>query len=270
MGKISSLESICKSIRKDILTISYNAHIGHIGSALSVVEILVALYFKTLKTDPEDPLNENRDRFILSKGHAAAALFSVLYRKGYFPEKVLNTFCKDGGKLMVHPEWNGLPGIEHGTGSLGHGLPVGVGMAYAAKILKQDYKVFVLISDSEIEEGSVWEAALFAGHHKLDNLVVILDYNGSQAMGKVSEILNIEPIGKKWESFNFEADIVDGHNINQLTKSLAQIKENKPKIIIAKTVMGKGISFMQNDFRWHYYDLKNDQFVAAMKELGGK
>lgn len=264
-----NLNRVCKLVRRDILNISYNAHIGHVGSALSVVEILTTLYFRVMKLKPKDPQWEKRDRFILSKGHSAAAYYSVLYRKGFISEKELNTFCKDGTRLLVHPEWNGLPGVEHGTGSLGHGLSVGVGMAYAGKLLNKDFNVYVLISDSEIEEGTTWEAALFAAHHKLDNLTVILDYNGTQAMGRVKEILDIEPLDKKWRSFNFDVKIANGHDIGVLEKAL-KVRIKKPRIVIAKTVIGKGFSFMENDFRWHYYDPKPEHLAAALKELSIK
>lgn len=266
MARINNLEKICRQLRGDVMKISHKAHIGHVGSAMSVIEILTVLYFRVLNVFPKDPFNKDRDRFILSKGHAAAALYSVLYRKGFISQDELYTFCQNGSRLIVHPEWNGLVGIEHGSGSLGHGLSVGAGMAYAAKLLSLNYNTYVLISDSEIEEGAVWEAALFAGHHKLDNLTVILDYDGTQAMGRVKEILDLEPLDKKWKSFNFDVKVVDGHDLYGLEKAI-KIKTKKPKIIIAKTIMGKGISFMEDDFRWHYYDPKAEHLEKALKEL---
>ena len=269
MGRSSDLEKLCKLVRRDVLTISHNAHIGHVGSSFSITEILVTLYFSVMNVNSKKPSDPDRDRFILSKGHAGASLFSVLYRKGYISKKEFGTFCKDGSRLLVHPEWNGLPGIEHGTGSLGHGLSVGVGMAYAAKLLDKKYRVFVLVSDAEIQEGTVWEAAIFAAHHKLDNLVVVLDYNGMQALGKVKEVLDIDPIEKKWRSFNFETALVDGHNLKMLNNTFKKFYNagKGPKIVIAKTVMGKGVSFMENDFRWHYYDPKEEHMKTAMEEL---
>lgn len=264
------LKKIASMIREDVLRISYNANIGHIGSALSVVDILVALYFAVMNVKPKNPEWEDGDRFILSKGHAAAALDSVLFRKGYFTEDVLNTYCQDGAKLLVHPEWNGIPGIEAGTGSLGHGLPVGVGMAYGAKLLGKKYRVFVLISDAELNEGSVWEAALFAAHHDLGNLTVIVDYNGSQALGETKKILNLEPVVGKWKAFNFDTGVVNGHNLIDLVKELKKNSKNKPKVVIAKTVMGKGVRFMENNFHWHYLNLSNDQFKSALEGLEKK
>lgn len=267
MPRNRDLGKTCKLVRQDILNISHNAQIGHVGSALSVVEILVCLYFDVLKIDPKNPDWEERDRFILSKGHAAAAYFSVLCRRGFFPEEQLNTFCKNGSKLMVHPEWNGLAGVEHGTGSLGHGLPVGVGMAYAAKLGLKNYQVFVLISDSEIQEGETWEAAMFAAHHKLDNLTVIVDYNKTQAMGKVNEILNIEPLEQKWKAFGFETMIADGHDLKVLIKSMKGRRKLKPRVVIGNTVMGKGVSFMEGDWQWHYFDPKKEHLEKALEEL---
>lgn len=267
MPRRDNLERVCRLVRRDVLTISHNAQIGHVGSAFSVVEILVSLYFGVLKIDPKIPNWEERDRFILSKGHAAAAYFSVLCRRGFVSEKQLKTFCMEGSKLMVHPEWNGLAGIEHGTGSLGHGLPVGTGMAYAAKIIGKEYRVFVLISDSEIQEGETWEAAMFAAHHKLDNLTVVVDYNGTQAFGEVKDILGIEPINEKWKAFGFEVSEVDGHDVKKLVAELASHKSKKPRVIIAKTVIGKGVSFMEGDWKWHYYDPKKEHLEKALEEL---
>lgn len=264
----TNLKKMCQIIRRDMLTISHNAQIGHVGSSLSVIDLLTTLYFKILNIRPKDPSWENRDRFILSKGHAGAGLFTVLHHRGFFNKEVLNTFCKDGGKLMVHPEPNNLPGIDWGTGSLGHGLSVGVGMAYAAKLMNKSYKVYVLISDGEINEGTIWEAALFAGHHNLDNLIIILDRDGTQGMGNTKNILNMEPLEDKWKSFNFSTSIIDGHNIDQIIKALKSPSQNsKPKIIIANTIIGKGVSFMEGDFRWHYYDPKPHHMQIALKEL---
>lgn len=262
------LNKICLLARKDVLTISHNAQIGHVGSSLSIIDLLVVLYYKIINVSPKNPYENDRDRFILSKGHAAAGLFAVLHHRGFFSKETLDTFCKDGSKLMVHPEFNDLPGIDWGTGSLGHGLSVGVGMAYAAKLMKKSFKVYVLISDGEINEGAIWEAALFAGHHHLDNLVVILDRNGSQGLGKSKDILDTEPLEAKWKSFNFNTSVIDGHNINQILESFQNIPVNShPNIIIANTVIGKGVSFMEGDFRWHYYDPKSQHMEVALKEI---
>lgn len=264
------LEKICQLVRTDMLTISHNAQIGHVGSSLSVIDLLVTLYFGILNILPNDPFWEDRDRFILSKGHAAAGLFTVLHHRGFFDKETLDTFCKDGGKLMVHPEFNDLPGVDWGTGSLGHGLSVAVGMAYAAKLIKKTFKVYVLVSDGEINEGSVWEAALFAGHHHLDNLVVVLDCNGSQGLGKTKGILDMHPLEAKWQSFNFNTSTIDGHDVNQILQTLKNMPTNsQPSIVIANTVIGKGVSFMEGDFRWHYYDPKPHHMQLALKEIKG-
>ncbi len=261
-----TLTEIARQIRRTILKISHNAHIGHIGSSFSIVDILITLYFSVLNVHPSDPQWENRDRFILSKGHAAAALYSILHKRGFFDRQTLETFCQDGSRLLVHPEYNQLPGIDAGTGSLGHGLSLGVGMAVAAKKLSKGYRTFVLISDGESEEGSVWEAAIFAGHHKLNNLTVIVDCNGTQGLGQTKDILNLEPLDQKWSSFGWEVTAVDGHNISQLLKAFSK-KSDKPHVILAGTIMGRGVSFMEGNFQWHYYDMNPQQLQAALEEL---
>lgn len=266
MRSPESLQQTAKQTRKTVLKISYNAHIGHIGSSFSIVDILTVLYFQILNIRPTEPQWEDRDRFILSKGHAAAALYTTLHKRGFFSQDVLYTFCLDGSKLLVHPEYNQLPGIDAGTGSLGHGLSVGVGMAVAAKKLTKDYRTFVLISDGESEEGSVWEAAIFAGHHRLNNLVVVVDCNGTQGLGNTKDILNLEPLDEKWRSFGWEVSKVDGHNIPQLLKAFSK-KTDKPHVILAGTVTGKGVSFMEGKFQWHYYDTNAEQLQLALEEL---
>jgi len=264
----TKIEKICQLARRDMLTISHNAQIGHVGSSLSIIDLLTVLYFHVLNIHPSDPFWADRDRLILSKGHAAAGLFTVLHHRGFFSRDVLDTFCKDGGKLMVHPEFNDLPGIDWGTGSLGHGLSVAVGMAYAAKLMKKSFKVYAIVSDGEINEGVVWEAALFAGHHHLDNLIVVLDYNGSQGLGKTEEILNMEPLEDKWRAFNFNTSVINGHNVNEIVDTFDTLPQNlQPSIIIANTIIGKGVSFMEGDFRWHYYDPKPHHMNLALKEI---
>lgn len=262
------LENICRSVRSDILNMSYKAGIGHIGSALSTVEILTTLYFGILNINPKKPNWKDRDRFILSKGHAAASFYSVLARKGFFSQDKLATFCQENSQLIVHPEFNGLSGIDFASGSLGHGLSVATGIAYGAKLLKKSFKVFVLVSDAEINEGSVWEAAMFAGHKKIGNLFAILDYNHSQGLGKTENILDLEPLIAKWKAFNFETEEVDGHDLTSIAKALKRLtKSSKPKVLIAKTKIGKGVSFMEGDFRWHYYNLTKEQYNKALHEV---
>lgn len=264
----NNLIEIAKEIRRKILAISYQAQVGHVGSALSVVEILVALYFAILEINPKKPKEVKRDRFILSKAHAAPALFAVLAEKGFISQKTLFSYCQNGGKLEEHPSFR-VPGIELSTGSLGHGLSVSVGMAVAAKMAKQSFRVFDLISDAECDEGEVWEAALTAAHHRLDNLTVLLDYNKVQAFGTVKEVLNLEPLRKKWESFGWIVKEVDGHNISQLVKTLRwkNIKK-KPLMIICHTIRGKGVSFMEHKLEWHYLSPTRKQYNQALKEIG--
>lgn len=262
----SELKKLCKKIRRDILEISYNAHIGHVGSALSIVEILSVLYFNILKIRPNNPKWASRDRFILSKGHASAALYSTLYRRGYFSRKVLEEYCQDGGLPTVHPEFNGLRGIDHPSGSLGHGLSVSSGLAFGIKKLGSSQRVFCLLSDGELNEGEVWEAAMFSSQHKLDNLTAIVDLNGKQGLGDTREIISMDPLDKKWQSFGWEVISIDGHDLSQITQALKQ-PSDKPRVIIARTIIGKGVSFMEGNFKWHYYDPKLEHLNIALKEL---
>lgn len=260
------LEKKSKQIRKNILDISYKANIGHIGSALSIVDFLTVLYYRILRIDPKKPSSSSRDYFILSKGHAAVALYSVLCRKGFFSRKKLFSFCQDGGIFGVHPDYHPDLGIEFTSGSLGHGLGVGIGLALG---LKAKSRVFVLISDAELNEGSVWEAIMFAGHHQLDNLTVIVDDNGSQALGKTREILNLQPLAVKWEAFGWKTKVVDGHNFENLVDVMSKIpfRVGKPSVVIAETVMGKGVSFMEGNFEWHYWPLDKKLYQKALKEI---
>lgn len=260
---------ISKDIRKKVLKMTYESQTAHIGSSLSEVDILAVLYFKILSVDPKNPLFDERDRFILSKGHAAAALYATLAQRGFFSEEILDTYCQDGGKLPGHSTKGCVPGVEASTGSLGHGLPMGNGMALAAKNDGKKYRIFVLMSDGECEEGSVWEAAMFASHHKLDNLIGIIDYNKLQAFGRTNEVLNLEPLKKKWEDFGWQVKEIDGHNFAEIEKSLSQIpfKEGKPSLVIAHTVKGKGISFMENKLESHYLPPNKEQYLRALKEI---
>lgn len=260
------LEKKARQIRKDILDISYQAYVGHIGSALSIVDLLTVLYYRVLRLDPKKPLNSRRDRFILSKGHAAAALYAVLCQKGFFSRKKLFTFCQDGGFFGVHPDYHPELGIEFTTGSLGHGLSVAVGLALG---LKGKSRVFVLISDAELNEGSTWEAMMFAGHHQLDNLTVIVDDNGSQALGKTREILDLQPLASKWQAFGWQTKVVDGHDLQSLVAVFSKIpfQTSQPSVLIAKTVIGKGVSFMENNFEWHYWPMTKKLYQKALKEI---
>ena len=220
---------ISKEIRKKVLKMAFEARASHIGSSLSEVDILTVLYFKILSIDPKNPWFDDRDRFILSKGHGVAALYATLSQKGFFPENILDTYCKEGGKLPGHSTRNCAPGVEVSTGSLGHGLPMGAGMALAGKRDKKNYRVFVLMSDGECDEGTTWEAALFASHHGLDNLIVIIDYNKLQAFGRTNEVLNLEPLKEKWQSFGWKVKEINGHNFSEIENALSRIPFEKTK-----------------------------------------
>lgn len=265
---IKFLKKKALEIRKLIIKISHKAQVGHIGSALSIVDILTVLYFQVLRLKPNNPKWSDRDRFILSKGHAVAALYSVLYLKGFFGDKVINSYCINKGYLGEHPEHT-TSGVELTTGSLGHGLSVGVGMALNAKLDKKGYKTYVLISDAECNEGEIWQAALTAAHHRLNNLVVIVDYNKVQALGNTKDVLNLEPFASKWLSFGWNVIEVDGHDITSLVKAFNNnlIKVKKPTVIIAHTIRGKGISFMEHKIEWHYFSTTEKQYLKALKEL---
>lgn len=260
---------IAKEIRKKILKMIFDSQSSHIGSALSCIDILTVLYFKILSIDPKNPLDENRDRFILSKGHAASALYATLAQRGFFPEKILDTYCLNGSKLAGHSTMNCMPGVEVSTGSLGHGLNIGAGIALAEKQDNKNYRVFVLMSDGECEEGTVWEAAMFGSHHKLDNLIAIIDYNKLQAFGRTNDVINLEPLKDKWISFGWRVQEIDGHNFNEIEKTCEKspFEKNKPSIIIAHTIKGKGISFMENKLEWHYKSPNKEQYNSALKEL---
>lgn len=257
-------------IRKKVLKMIYDSGASHLGSCFSLIDILVVLYFKILHIDPKSPFSENRDRLILSKGHAVAALYAVLAEKGFFSAEILDTFYKSGGKLPGHSTRNSVPGIEVSTGSLGHGLSMGAGMALAGKRDKKDHRVFALMSDGELDEGSSWEAILFAGHHKLNNLIAIIDYNKLQATGRTNEVLNLEPLAEKWRAFGWHAQEINGHNFVELEKALTSLSENKPNVIIAHTIKGQGVSFIENKVLWHYRTPDKEEFEKALAELGKK
>jgi len=262
---------ISKEIRKKVLKMVYEAQTSHLGSSLSCADILTVLYFNVLSIDPENPLDENRDRFILSKGHAAAVLYATLVQRGFFSEEILGKYCQDGSKLAGHSTKGCAPGVEVSTGSLGHGLPMGVGMALAAKKDDKDYRVFVLMSDGECQEGSVWEAAMFASHHKLDNLVGIIDYNKIQAYGRTNEILSLKPLSKKWKDFGWRVKEINGHNFSQIEGALSKIPftQGKPSLLVAHTVKGKGVSFLENKLISHYKHINKDEYELALRGLEG-
>jgi len=257
-----------KSILKDILEMSFKAKSSHIGSSLSIVDILSVLYGKILKYDPKNPTLETRDRLILSKGHACSALYATLANYGYFNRKELSDYGQDYSMLMAHASHK-VPGVEFSTGSLGHGLSFGAGLALAAKRKKEKWRVFVINSDGEMAEGSNWEAILFSAHHKLNNLCLIIDYNKLQSFTSVKNTLNIEPLKEKFNSFGWHTTVVDAHNHNKLNTVLTNISKvkDKPICIIANSIKGKGISFMEDKVLWHYKSLDKKQYKQALSEL---
>jgi len=269
-AKEKDITAIARQLRAQILRVSYQAKVGHVGSALSIADILAVLYFKILKIDPANPNWLERDRFLLSKGHAAAALYAVLCARGFFSKTELDTFCQNGSRLGVHPEDTSLPGIELATGSLGHGLSHGAGLALAGKQGPCPFRVFAILSDAECNEGSVWEAAMFAHQHKLDNLTAIIDYNKMQALGRTKDILQLEPFLDKWRAFGWEAQELDGHNLSEMEQSLSHLplRSGKPTVFIAHTLVGKGISFMEDKLEWHYLTMSEKVFKEATREVG--
>lgn len=259
-----------KEIRREVFKSICKGGGGHIPASLSIIEILVVLYDKALNINPKDFKNPNRDRFILSKGHAAVALYAVLADKGFFPRDELDKFGRKGSILGGHPDMHVIPGVEASTGSLGHGFPFAVGIALAGKQDKKSYRVYVLLGDGECQEGSIWEAAMFAPQHKLDNLIAIIDYNRIQAMDYLDKIVSVEPLVDKWKAFGWETREVDGHNFSQLEEIFTgtPFVKGKPSLIIAHTTKGKGISFMENMPIWHYRLPNEEELKIACKELG--
>jgi transketolase len=264
------LQRLCKQIRKRVLFMTRAAKSSHIGTNYSVIELLVVLYQKILQVDPARPEWQKRDRFVLSKGHGCASLYAVLAQKGFFAADWLDSFYQDGSKLAGHAT-HSVPGIEVSTGSLGHGLSIATGMALVSKRDRESWRAFVLLSDGECDEGSTWEAVLFAGHHRLDNLVAIIDYNKMQALGHTREVLNLESLSSKWRAFGWSVREIDGHNIAQIERTLKAIpfSDGKPNCIIAHTVKGKGVSFMEDELLWHYRFPHDDEYESALEELGG-
>ena len=264
-----NFEKISKEKRKSIIEMVYNAKSGHPGGALSITDILTVLYFYELNVNVNNPKYENRDRLVLSKGHSSPALYAVLAEKGFFPKNDLKTFRKIDSYLQGHPDMNKVPGVDMSSGSLGQGLSVSNGMALGAKLDRKDYRVYCILGDGEIEEGQVWEAAMTASHYNLDNLCVIVDNNGLQIDGKTKDVMNSEPIDKKFEAFGFNVINIDGHNFEEIVNAFEKAKQTKerPTAIIAKTVKGKGISFMENEVSWHGKAPNDEQYNLAMNEL---
>jgi len=268
---LEASELLSRQIRGWLVEITHKKKTAHLASALSCVDILVAAYCGgTLKVEPSGANSPERDRIILSKGHAVGALYAILAYRGFFDEKLLDTWNEDGGKLPEHPSPGCVPGLELATGSLGHGLPCGLGMALGMRIKKLDSKVLVVLSDGECNEGSVWEAAMMAPAQKATNLAVIIDYNKWQATGRSDEVLSLNPLADKWKAFGWHTQEVDGHNLTELQNAIedAYRQKDKPTAIIAHTVKGKGVSFMEDDNNWHYRAPTADEVSLALLELG--
>lgn len=255
-----------RAVRQIILEQSKRAHVGHIGSALSVADIIATLYSDVLRVD--DPSDPERDRFILSKGHAALALYAAFFIRGWITEEALNTYCADETLLGVHPE-RGLKGVDFSTGSLGHGLSMGAGAALAARLQASARRVFTLVSDAECNEGSLWEAVMFAAHHRLSNLVAIIDLNGQQALGYTDEVLLLSPLADRWRAFGWDVHEVDGHDHAALAETINKldVQGGLPHVLIARTVFGKGVSYMESQIKWHYMPMSDEEYRQALKEI---
>lgn len=254
-------------IRRDAIEMVHISNSSHIGSVLSIVDIVAVLYNNIMKFYPNNPRNDNRDRFILSKGHAGIAIYSALAELGFFSVKELKTYYSNGSRLSGHVSHKNVPGIELSTGSLGHGVCVATGIAKAGLINKKSYRVFTIIGDGECDEGSVWEMALFANHFKLSNLSVIIDHNKMQSLGKCEDTLKLLNLPRKWETFGWKVLEIDGHSHEQIRSALLYKSDNKPVCIVANTIKGKGISFMENNIEWHYKAPQGKDYVNAIKEL---
>ncbi len=266
------LKDTATSIRKSIIEMLHEAGSGHPGGSLSAADILTVLYFHEMKIDPQNPKMADRDRFVLSKGHAAPVLYGVLAEKGYFPKEELLKLRKLGAMLQGHPDMKGTPGVEMSTGSLGQGFSASSGMAMAAKLDKKDSRVYTLLGDGELQEGLVWETAMAAAHYKLDNLTAIIDYNGLQIDGPNEKVMGINPVGDKFVAFGWHVVECDGHDIEQIINALEEAKatKGKPTVIVAKTIKGKGVSFMENQVGWHGNAPKKEEADNALMELGGE
>lgn len=266
------LQKIAQTVRQDIIREVFSAGSGHPGGSLSAADILTALYFSEMNVDPRDPAMKGRDRFVLSKGHAAPALYACLAERGYFPKEDLVTLRKLGSKLQGHPSMKLLPGVEMSTGSLGQGISAAVGMALAGKADGDPGRIYALLGDGELQEGMVWEAAMAAGHYKLDNLCAVVDHNGLQIDGRNEDVMNVMPIAEKFAVFGWNVLEIDGHDMDQILDAFDMAKKCKgmPTVIVAETVKGKGVSFMEGQAGWHGKAPDEEQAKQAMAELGGE
>ncbi|MBP0020925.1 MAG: transketolase [Cyanobacteria bacterium SBLK] len=254
------------AIAKIVLEQSKRAHVGHIGSALSIADLIAVLYGNVLNIPTPD--DRDRDRFILSKGHAVLTLYAAFFLKGWINEEQLNTYCANGSLLGVHPERE-LTGIDFSTGSLGQGLSLGVGAALAARLENSSRRIFVLISDAECNEGSLWEAVMFAAHHKLSNLIAIIDLNGQQAIGYTQDVLNLSPMSDRWQAMGWNVKEINGHDPQEIQHTINSLDLNleKPHVLIAKTTFGKGISYMENKIKWHYFPMSDEEYQQALQDI---
>ena len=270
--KIESLSAMAKKVRVGIIEGTYHAKSGHPGGSLSIADILTYLYFEEMNVDPKNPKDPNRDRFVLSKGHTAPALYATLAARGFFPEEDLATLRKIDSYLQGHPDMKGTPGVDMSTGSLGLGISAACGMALSAKYRGMDYRVYTVVGDGESEEGQVWEAAMFAAHYKLDNLVAFLDLNGLQIDGKITEVMNPTPHDEKFRAFGWHVITINAHNFEEIAAALAEARtvKGKPTAIISVSTKGKGVSFMENEVDWHGKAPNEEQYKAALAELNGE
>ena len=268
MNKLELMKT-ANEVRKGIVTAVHSAKSGHPGGSLSAADIYTYLYFEEMNIDPKDPKKADRDRFVLSKGHTAPGYYSTLAHRGFFPVEDLTTLRKVGSYLQGHPDMKHIPGVDMSSGSLGQGISAAVGMAISAKLSNDDYRVYTLLGDGEIQEGQVWEASMLAGHRKLDNLVVIVDNNNLQIDGKITDVNSPYPIDKKFEAFNFHVINIDGNDFDQIEAAFKEARKTKgmPTAIIAKTIKGKGVSFMEDQAGWHGKSPNDEQYALAMEEL---
>ena len=271
-SRIKELQKIAYKIRRDAIDAVYSAASGHPGGSLSIAEILAYLYFEEMNIDPKNPGKPDRDRFVLSKGHAAPGLYAALAERGYFPVEELKTLRQIDSVLQGHPDMKHIPGVDMSTGSLGLGISAACGMALAAKQMKQDWRVWTIVGDGESEEGQVWEAAMFAAHYKLDNLCTFIDWNGLQIDGAVKDVMNPTPLDEKFKAFGWHVIMIDAHDLAAIDAAVKEAKATKgqPTAIIAKSVKGKGVSYMENAVNWHGAAPKQEQYEIAVKELDEK
>ncbi len=268
-NKELALKRLANEVRIDIIEEVYSAACGHPGGSLSIADILTYLYFEEMKVRPQEPNWEGRDRFVLSKGHTAPALYAVLSERGFFPKEELKTLRKTNSRLQGHPDMKGIPGVDMSTGSLGLGISAACGMALSAKVFGNDYRVYTVVGDGESQEGQVWEAAMFAAHYKLDNLVAVVDWNGLQIDGAVEDVMNPTPYDKKFEAFGWHVISIDAHSFPEIEAAFTEAKtvKGKPTVIIAKSIKGKGVSYMENACEWHGQAPKEDLYKVALSDL---